>query len=429
MDEIKGDTIRTPELLAAAINKKFAEYNALIAETASKDAWAKLVIESKEILNKVEASDKGMTEMKSQFEQLTESMKIQGTSIAKMKTAFGPHERQKTLASEIKKNVDEGIFNDIADEKSSKAKMTIETKDIVFGTVGSTGVGDTVQPFMPFQIPQLAPMENFDVRTILPTGTIDIAKLEYPVATWTDTMDSAAENGAATESSATFAMTAVAAHRITTYINVSRTALRSAGYLSNFLNTTLMAMFVRELNRQSVAGLAGGVDDLSGLVNNAHTFVGTNFAGVIKNANYMDVLNCAAGEMESGHFITPNTILLNPIDARILASTKNTIDDFINPSTFLQSNQYGYTTIFGMRVVTTADVVAGTYCLAAINPAYMQLLFHGPVEILATDSHSTFFLNNLITIKLEAMVMLPIYQTAALIKGTLATDLDIIKQL
>jgi hypothetical protein len=137
----------------------------------------------------------------------------------------------------------------------------------------------------------------------------------------------------------------------------------------------------------------------------------------------MDVLNCAKGEMQALKYITPNAVLINPIDATILASTKNTIADWINPATFLQATNVGYSGIFGMRPVSSADIVAGQYLVAAINAAYMQLLFNGPIEILTSDSDDDNFTKNLVTMKLEADVMLPIYNTNALMKGTFATDL------
>ena len=120
---------------------------------------------------------------------------------------------------------------------------------------------------------------------------------------------------------------------------------------------------------------------------------------------------------------------MNPVDHTILTSTKNTIADFINPATFLSSGNMGYTSMFGLRPIKSADITKGTYLVAAIDAAYMQLLFNGPIEIIATDSHDTNFIKNLVTLKLEADVMLPIYNANALLKGTFATDLTTITKL
>ncbi len=76
-----------------------------------------------------------------------------------------------------------------------------------------------------------------------------------------------------------------------------------------------------------------------------------------------------------------------------------------------------------MASVESSDIVVDAFLVAAIMPAYMQLLFNGPIEILATDAHASNFISDLVTIKLEAKVMLPVYNANALIKGVLATEL------
>lgn len=430
-EEIKkltGEDITTPEMLAAEINKAFAKYNNLLSMTATsqqvKDIQATLIVETKDLLNKISGHGDEVDKLKKQLEGFHETVKIQGETITKLKTFSGTSNKQ-SFHDLVQKQLETGIFNDFADEKKGREKMTIQTKDLAF--TGTYGSGAAQQSFMPFQVPQMPPMENFDVRIILPTGTIDSEKLEYPQEySLTNNMASKAENAVGVASEFGFTMATANSKRITTFINISRRALRNTVWLSSYISNRLMALFVKELNRESIIATGSGTD-LNGLVNSANRFVGTSFAGQLPNANYMDVLNCAAGEMEEKYYISPTSVLMNPVNARLLASTKNTISDFIDPAAFLSRDSMGYNAIFGMRAIKSADIVKDTYLVAALDAAYMQLLFNGPIEIIATDSHDTNFIKNLVTLKLEADVMLPIYNVNSLMKGTFSTDLNTLK--
>jgi hypothetical protein len=165
-----------------------------------------------------------------------------------------------------------------------------------------------------------------------------------------------------------------------------------------------------------------GANDLNGLVNQANTFAGTNFAAQIPNANYFDVLNCAKGEMNGLYYQVANTYLINPYTGTILTSSKNTISDFVSPATFLQPNNAGYSGAFAMRQYESADITVGEYLVANISPSNMQLLFNGPIEVMATDSHASNFIADLVTIKIEGRVLLPVYNANSLMKGTFTTD-------
>lgn len=419
-----GAAIESPQMLAAILNKKFQEHIDLINKAATKDDWARMVIETKDILNKVTVTDAAMAEQKKELEKFFDAVKKQGETITHMKSLINtPGAGAESFHDRILKALETGALNDFIEEKSAKSKIQIDTKDLAF--TGSYGSGTAQHAVMPFAQPQYPDMEAFDVRMVVPTGTIDSEKLDFPqerAASLTDNTAFVAENAETTTNAFGFTMTTVNSKRATAHIKISRRALRNTGWLANYISNRLMALFVKHLNTKVIAGEASG-SDLNGLVNQANTFAGTNFANKIANANFMDVLNCAKGEMQASYFLTPNAVLMNPVDATILASTKNTIADWINPATFLQATNVGYNGIFGMRPVNSADIVVGNYLVAAINAAYMQLLFNGPIEILTSDSDDDNFTKNLVTMKLEADVMLPIYNANALMKGTFATDL------
>jgi hypothetical protein len=429
--KVLPEDITDVNMFAAILNKQFAKYNELFTKTMTKEQieriQAELVLENKEILKNIKVEGQLVDELKGKLIDLTDTIKIQGEFIAKMKTYVTPENQKKTFAGEMETILKSETFQKLVKNDINQARFEINTKDVAFG--GTYGSGAAGQAYMPFQVPQLPPAENFDVRLILPTGMSDSTSLQYPMeraASLTNNIGSKTENEAGGESTFGFTMGTATATRITTFVEVSRTALRNSAWLSGYISNRLMQMFVANLNTQCIAG-AGSGSDLTGLVENANTFAGTNFANKIANANYFDVLNCAKGEMNGLYKIVPNTYLINPYDGTILTSSKNTISDFVAPATFLQPNAAGYTGAFGMRQIESADITADTYLVAAIAPQFMQLLFNGAIEILASDSHASNFISDLVAIKIQAQVLLPIYNANALMGGTLSTDLETIK--
>lgn len=425
--KLSGDDITTPERLAAEINNAFAKYNALIAGTATKSELkqyqADLIVETKELHDKLGKLGEEYGSSKKQVEDLLETIKIQGESITKMKTAFNPDDRKPGLGDTIVKMITkDGALKDFVEGKTSTQRFEIQTKDVAFtGTYGSGAAG---QSYMPWQVPQMPPMENFDIRLLLPTGTIDNTSLKYPqerAASLTDATASKAENASLGESTMGFTMTEVTAKRIGAFIEVSRTALRNSAWLSSYINNRLMAMLIKNLNTQCIANTGAGTD-LNGLVNQANTFdATTNFAQVSENPTNADVIRAAMADMNATYFLNANTLLQNPIDAAIAAITKNTIGDYINPMSFLQANNMGYTSQWGLRNIESANITKDNFLIAAIQAAYMELLFNGPIEVIATDSHASQFIDDIVTIKIQVTAMLPIYNANALMKGVFST--------
>jgi hypothetical protein len=440
-DEVRpltAEDTATAEVLAASMNNIVKKYNSILSGTAmAKDVnqlKADIIIQTREIQQVLEAGGEEMGKLKKSFDGLMDVIKVHGESITVLKTAFDPKTQKRSFAEVVNEQLLKGAFKDVAEGRTSKGKMSIETKDVAFGaTVGSYGSGDAQHAYMPFQIPQMPPLENADVRLVVPFATIDSDKLDFPqerAASLTDATATKAENAPAGESTFGFTMSTVVAHRFTAFVEVSRAALKNTGWLSQYISNRLMAFFIKKLNTNVIAGTGAGTD-ITGLVASANTFKAgaSSFANLQADPNYIDVLNFAAGEMEELYFLTGNTAFLNPVNARVMAGMKNTIADFINPGTFLTSNNMGYTQMFGMTPKKFADITKDTYLVADINPAYMQLLFNGPVEIMATDSHASNFIADLITLKLEASAMLPIYNANALMKGTFSTDLTAITKL
>ena len=140
------------------------------------------------------------------------------------------------------------------------------------------------------------------------------------------------------------------------------------------------------------------------------------------NADYFSVGTAARAEMLKTYKRKANTWILDPLDAAIMADARTTIGGFLSNPYGAQGGA-GFLSHMGMNFVEMADMTDGGYLLADLQPSTVQLLFNGPIEVLFSDSDDDNFTKDLITLKIGATVMLPIYNTNALLAGTLADDL------
>lgn len=423
LEKLTEKDLENPKVLVEAMNGILGEYKDAIALRATKEdtekLQAQLIVKANDLQEKITKQGDFWDEKKKEIDDLKETIKIQGATITKMKDSFLPTGNLKSLNKAIVEKIEGGVFDDWINKKVTDATFEINTKDVAF--TGTYGSGAAQHAYMPFQVPQDPLLENFDVRMLLPTGIINSEKLDYPqerAASLTNATASASENGNSPESTFGFTMTTVNAKRITAFVEISKRAMKNSTWLASYINNRLMALLIQELNTQVIADTGAGTD-INGLYNNANSFnAATSFSSVTNNASIFDVARAMMATMNSSYHINANSLLLNPIDAAIAAMTKSTIGEYVNPQSFLNASANGYRGAWGLNHVETGDITANTLLLAAINPAYMQLLFNGPIEITATNSHASNFIANLEAIKIECDVMLPIYNANALLKCT-----------
>ncbi len=206
---------------------------------------------------------------------------------------------------------------------------------------------------------------------------------------------------------------------------ISRFALRDVNWLANYMQNTLMNALITKLNTGVLAD-DGTSNTLNGLLNQANTFAGTGLENKFPNADYFSVLRAARAEMGKTYKRIPNSYFLDPLDAAVMDDTRTTIGGFLNAS-FAAQGPIGYNSVLQMNKIEAGDITDGGYLIADLQPSTAQLLFNGPIEILASDSDDDNFGKDLVTIKIGANVMMPVYNTNALLKGTLADDLNTIK--
>lgn len=426
MSQITSEQAANKELLAAAINNALAKMSETMTSKATKEDWAKLVVEFKELHGKLEASGAEVAGLKKEIEKAIDAAKVQGEKLNHVYNTFGREQERKSfrgVALDVLKQKETAeALKAFYEERVNRFKMEVPVTKVAFS--GTYGSGAAQNPAMPFTVPAGPDYEMADIRTIVPTGTIEMSKLDYPserAASRTDNLGFAAgENAETTASAYGFTMTSVTAVYIKDHVKVSRFALRDTAWLSAYLQNQMFSKLVAKLNSNVITG-TGGSNDLNGLLNNANTFAGTGMSGAFPNADYFSVLTAARAEMGKTYKRRPNTVILDPVDAAVIADSRSTIGSFLmNP--YASQSGAGFLQHMGMAFTEFADMTDGGYLVADLQPSTVQLLFNGPIEVLMSDSDDDNFTKDLITLKIGANVMLPIYNTNALLKGTLATD-------
>ena len=149
-----GD-IDNPAVLVEAMNGIFKEYRDAIAGLVPKDDLekvnAKLIVEANGLKDLMLKQGSAFDEHKKTIIDLTETIKIQGESITKLKTAFSPDDRKPDLGDTIVKMITkDNVLKDFVDGKTSTQRFEILTKDVAFG--GTYGSGAANRPINPGEV-------------------------------------------------------------------------------------------------------------------------------------------------------------------------------------------------------------------------------------------------------------------------------------
>jgi HK97 family phage major capsid protein len=172
---------------------------------------------------------------------------------------------------------------------------------------------------------------------------------------------------------------------------ITRQALADAGYIRSLIETKLRRGLARKIEA-----------DLATLVNGA-----TLQAAV--NADLMHAIRIGVGMVEAAGY-DPNAVLLNPADyaALDIASYENANTGPGRQSTF-----------WGLRPIASATQPAGSAIVGDFKEG-VTLFDRGVADVFVTDSHSDFFIKNILVILAEGRYKSAITDPLALAKTAAA---------
>lgn len=205
-----------------------------------------------------------------------------------------------------------------------------------------------------------------------------------------------------------FTISEVTPKTIAVYAKISKQMLSRLTWLQNFVSTQM----VQDLLNFEDASLLDfdGTSDFSGLWENATAY--TPSGSVVAGSNRWDKLANAIAQLRNARFV-PSAILVNPIDYMELLINKTTTNEYSNPA--LITN--GLLSIAGVPCIQTDIIPANSFLVADMAKA-AELLYEDNIMTEFAYEDGDNFTKNLVTVRVEESVALPIYFGSAMRKGT-----------
>lgn len=208
-----------------------------------------------------------------------------------------------------------------------------------------------------------------------------------------------------------FTISEVTPKTIAAYSKISKQMLSRLSWLQSFVSTQMVndLLNVEDTLLYDYAGTGA----FAGLYESASTY--TPSGTVTIASNRWDKLANAIAQLKALRF-APSAILVNPIDEMELLINKESGAGYSHPS--LLSGQR--ISIAGVPVIATDIVTANTFHIADFNKA-AELLFEDNIMTEFAYEDGDNFTKNLVTVRVEESIALPIYFANAMLKGSFAT--------
>jgi len=322
-----------------------------------------------------------------------------------------------TLLSKLAKLAKEG-------DEEAKAALKAATDIIQSGSAGP-GEALIIDQFLPGIL--ALPQRPLTVRELFAQGlaTSDVvsyaAQSAFDDAAAAVAQASSPSTGAKPQSSVAWERRTSPIETIATWMAATRQQLQDAGQVQSLIDNQGRLMLQLEEEDQLIAG-NGTSPNLRGIAN----VVGVQTLAVAAGAdadgtglNNLKSIRTARRMVATGTARKrADAVLMNPNDSEEfdLLTDGNSLFRGGNPVGNFTFNQ----PLWGLRRVESEAVPAGTVYVGSFNEG-ATVLERSPVTVFTTDSHSDFFIRNLIVVLFEERLGFPVFFPTAFVKVTLQT--------
>lgn len=355
---------------------------------------------------------------------LTNQIKEAGEKYASLEEKLGNVEKglAEAIADSRQKNIETvqesdlaRVFNENASqfkglERVSKGGFSLNTKAVGTMTLPANIGSDWATKIAGLSNTILTdPFRNLHLRDLMRTSVIE----QNGVFKFAKKTGGEGGVGIQTEGSSKsqvdydFTISEVTPKTIAVFSKISKQMLSRLTWLQNFVS----AQMVQDLLNFEDANLLdyAGTSDFSGLWENATAY--TPSGTVTTSSNKWDKLANAIAQLRAARF-APNAILINPIDYMELLINKESGAGYSFPALV----QGGNLTVAGVPVVQTDIITANTFLVGDMAKA-AELLFEDNIMTEFAYEDGDNFTKNLVTVRVEESVALPIYFGSAMRKG------------
>lgn len=281
----------------------------------------------------------------------------------------------------------------------------------------TTVLSPVVQPGAPSG-PWPILFEARHVRDLLPQGSTDSNAV--PVireTTATNAAAGVAEAAAKPESSLVFTQTNEPVKKIATVLPVSDEFFEDVAGMRSYIDSRLAAFVLDAEDSQLLVG-AGG-NGIAGITTRAGIQTGTSAA--LKTASgatapsEADAIYAAITAIRVNAFSEPDGAVFHPTNWMEVRLTKDTAAQYLGGGPFTGAYGNGPVpsadSIWGLRVVVTSRMTLHSGLIGDFKQA--MIYQKSPLTVEASNSHASFFIENLIALRAEERLALAVYRPAA----------------
>jgi HK97 family phage major capsid protein len=296
-------------------------------------------------------------------------------------------------------------------ELDTKATLTTAPGTALTPAIYQPGVVETL-----YQPPTIA--------SLMPSAPVAGPVVRYVKETSASVVNAAAgvaEAAAKPESTLVFEEVQDNVRKIATVLPVSEEMLADSAMIQGYINNRLSLFVQLEEDDQLLNGSAA--NDVSGLY--GRSGVTTWARGTVDNQ--AEAIFKAANGQRGSSFLNPDGVILNPADwqtIRLLEDSNGQLygggpyyGPYGGPQGPSSANRFSADAIWGLRVVVTSAIGAGTALVGAFGQA-AQVFRRSGINVEASNSHSDYFTKNLVAIRAEERLALAVYRPNAFTKVT-----------
>lgn len=300
---------------------------------------------------------------------------------------------------------------------------TIEVPDSFVKANVTETLSPVIQPAVQPGIYQASAvaLRDLTVADILMQGTTDSNTVRYLLETTNvNAAASVLEGDSKPESTITFTQVDESVRKVATFLPVSDEMLEDVSQIRSYLDNRL-ALFVRHAEENQLLLGSGTAPQLRGIVNRTgvqtatRSSLGTTTgeaggASTLGNAFFQAITNIRLNALTE-----PDAIVVHPTNWAAMRLAKDSALQYLGGGPMIGAygnNIQASNVYWGLQVVVTSRMTLNTALVGAFG-TMAQVFYRGGVTIEATNSHGTFFKENLTAIRAERRLALAVYRPEA----------------
>lgn len=303
-----------------------------------------------------------------------------------------------------------------AGDEEAQVQLKAAT-DIIQSGSGGPGEALIIDQFLPGIL--ALPQRPLTIRELFSSGVATSDVLSYAAQSAFDdaaaavAQASSPSTGGKPQSSVTWERRTSPIETIATWMAATRQQLADAGQVEALIDNQGRLMLQLEEEDQLISG-SGSSPNLTGLLNTSGV---QTLTVVTPGVGNLDAIRTARRMVATGTARKrADAVVMNPLDSEEFDLLKDTEGRYRggNPVGNFTFNQ----PLWGLRRVESEAVSAGTAIVGAFREG-ASVYERQPITVYTTDSHSDFFIRNLIVVLFEERLGFPVFYPTAFVVVTL----------